>query len=54
MTEGTEQAIEHIVGGILFGTAIALLLWVHAVTEEQLQVLGKEPARVILFEQEKE
>ena len=54
MTEGIEQAIEHIVGGILFGTALLLLLWFHAVTEEQLQMLGKEPERLILFEQDKE
>lgn len=54
MTEGTEQVIEHIIGGVLFCIAIACLLWFHTVTEEQLQVVGKEPERLILFEQDKE
>lgn len=54
MAEGTEQAMEHIMGGILFCMAIALLLWFHTVAEEQLQMLGKEPERLILFEQGKE
>lgn len=54
MTEGTEHAIEHIMGSILFCMAVALLLWFHTVTQEQLQVLGKEPERLILLEQGKE
>lgn len=54
MTEGTEQAIEQFAGGILFCMAIAMLLWFHTVTEEQLRVFGKEPERLILFEQGKE
>lgn len=53
MTEGTEHAIEHVIGGILFGIAISLLLWFHAAAEEQLQVFGKEPERLILFEQDR-
>lgn len=54
MTEGTEHALEHIVGGILFGIAISMLLWFHGTAQGQLQVLGKEPERLILFQQGKE
>ncbi|MBP3616462.1 MAG: hypothetical protein J6J38_00315 [Lachnospiraceae bacterium] len=53
MTDGMEQAFEHIVGGILFGTALLLLLWFHRAADGQLQVFGKEPERLILLEQDR-
>ncbi len=53
MTEGIEQAMEYIVGGILFGIALSLLLWFHRAADGQLQVLGKEPERLILLEQDR-
>lgn len=47
MTDGTE----HILGGVLFCIAIALLLRLHGMYTQQVKDAGKEPNRVILFEQ---
>ena len=52
MTEGMEHALEYAVAGVLFCMAIAMLLWLHGAFVQQMQVLGREPERLILFERE--
>ncbi|MBR2408239.1 MAG: hypothetical protein IKB07_04710 [Lachnospiraceae bacterium] len=51
MTDSTEHGIEAIVSGILFCMAFLMLLGLHEAFLRQLQVAGKEPERLILFEE---
>ncbi len=52
MTEGTEHSLEYVISGLLFCVALAMLLWLHGAFLRQAQVIGNEPERLILMEQE--
>lgn len=54
MTDGTEQALEYVAGGILFCIAVSMLLWLNTAFLQQMEVLGRAPERLILFEQKGE
>ena len=54
MSESTERALEHMVAGILFCTAIMMLLWLHSAFLKQIQQAGRQPERLILVEQNEE
>ncbi len=51
MTDVTEQALEYMVGGIMFCLAIVMLLWLHNGFMQLTEVVGTSPERVILFEE---
>lgn len=51
MTEGTEHTLEHVFAGVLFCMGVTVMLWLHGIFMQQTQNLGKEPERLILFEQ---
>lgn len=52
MTEGVEHALEHVFAGVLFCIAVTMLLWLHGMFMQQVQSAGKEPERLILFEED--
>lgn len=54
MTDITEHALEYAFAGILFCMAFFLLLWFHRAAESELQVCGKTPERMIMFEETEE
>lgn len=54
MTEGIEHAIEIAAAGVLFCSAVTILLLLHTAFCKQTEVIGRMPERVILFEEEKE
>ncbi len=54
MTESTEHALEYTVAGVLFCTAIAMLIWLHGTFLQQVQLTGRAPERLIMAEQSKE
>lgn len=52
MTEGTEHSMEYVISGLLFCMALTMLLWLHGAFLKQTRVIGTEPERLILMEQE--
>ena len=51
MTDSTERGLEAILAGILLCMALVMLLGLHEAFLAQLRVTGREPARLILFEE---
>lgn len=54
MTESIEHALENMVAGVLFCTAIVMLIWLHGTFLKQVQLAGKTPERLIMAEQSEE
>lgn len=51
MSESIENALEHMVAGVLFCVAIAMLFWLHGTFLYQVQLIGRSPERLIMSEQ---
>ena len=51
MSESIEHALEHVVAGVLFCIAIAMLFWLHSTFLQQVQLTGRTSERLILTEQ---
>ncbi len=51
MTDSTEHGLEAILAGILLCMALIMLLGLHEAFLGQLRVTGREPSRLILFEE---
>jgi len=54
MSESIERALEHIVAGILFCAAFALMFWLHGIFLQQVRLTGKSPERLIMAERSEE
>ena len=51
MSENTEQALEHVTAGILFCTAVAMLVWLHGTFLQQILLTGIGSEQLIMAEQ---
>ncbi len=51
MSENIEHALEHAVAGVLFCTAVAMLLWIHGTFVQQVRLIGRSSERLIMAEQ---
>ncbi len=54
MTDGIERAIESVFAGVLFCIALGMMLWLHGAFMQSLDIVGKEPEQLILFEETEE
>lgn len=51
MSENMEYALEHVIAGVLFCMAVAMLLWLHGVFLQQVSFAGRASEQLILVEQ---
>lgn len=51
MSENIEHALEHMVAGLFFCMAIAMLLWLHGTFLQQVRVVGRYSERLVMLEQ---
>jgi len=54
MSENAEHAMEHVTAGILFCTAVAMLIWLHGTFLQQILLTGTGSVQLILVEQREE
>ena len=51
MSESIEHALEHVMAGVLFCTAVAMMFWLHGMFLQQVRLIGRSSERLIMAEQ---